>query len=40
MSGGLCQAMVSGEVARVCVTSLVAMVLWGKLLRGERIVDI
>ena len=38
--GGVCQAMVSGEVARVSVTSKVAMVLWGKSLRGKRIVDI
>ena len=40
VSGGFCQAMVSGEVARVCVTSTVAMVLWGKSLKGKRIVDI
>ena len=39
VSGGFCQAMVSGGVARVSVTSVVAMVLWGKSLKGKRIID-
>ena len=33
VSGGSCQAIVSGEVVRVCATSMVAMILWGKSLR-------